>query len=211
MLQIDTKIWDTFTTPEKMILKEETLLDTYEKLKKGNLLRLWESNQDFIVLGISNQAHREVNIEACQKDNIPILKRCSGGGTVLQGPGCLNYSFILDQSTHPDLSDIQKSNCYIMKQIRNLFNQQLKGISIKGISDLVYKNKKFSGNAQRRKKTHLLFHGTVLYNYDIQKIQRYLQFPSRTPTYRENKSHIEFCQNIPLTHPQLKKIFLENF
>ena len=210
MLKVDKKVWDEFTTPEKMIQKEADLLDQYEKNGIGSILRLWESDEDFIVLGVSNKSTVEINEEECKKDGIPILKRCSGGGTVLQGPGCLNYSFILEQNSHEDLKDIQKSSCYIMRAIRDLLNEEFKEISIKGVSDLVYEGKKISGNAQRRKKTHLLFHGTVLYNYDIQKIQKYLKYPSRVPDYRDGRSHLDFCRNLPIEKVKLIELFLQN-
>ena len=203
MLKLDEIIEAPFTTPDAMIQQESDLLDVYESQGTGNILRLWESPTYFVVLGISNKPEAEVNVSACRADNVPILKRCSGGGTVLQGPGCLNYSFIVEQSQHADLADIQASNCYMMKYIKTKLTPYLKGIEIKGISDLVYQEKKFSGNAQRRKKTHILFHGTILYDFDLSKIETYLEFPTRKPDYRENRSHLDFCRNIPITKSDL--------
>lgn len=203
MITIEKKYWDTFTTPEKMIQKESELLDQYEQNKNESLLRLWESPQDFVVLGISNKAQNEVYTQACEKKQIPIVKRCSGGGTVLQGPGCLNYSFILPQSLHTELTNIQTSNCFMMNYIKKKLEKHIQNIEIKGVSDLVYNQKKFSGNAQRRKKRYLLFHGTILYNFSIDKIETYLKFPTKSPEYRKKKSHVAFCGNIPLTQENL--------
>ena len=59
------------------------------------MLRFWEPNKPFVVVGYANQAAREVDLEACRKLGIPVFRRCTGGGTVLQGPGCLNYSLDL--------------------------------------------------------------------------------------------------------------------
>ena len=48
-----------------------------------------------MVVGYANQVEVEVNVPACTARGIPILRRCSGGGTVVQGPGCLNYAVVL--------------------------------------------------------------------------------------------------------------------
>ena len=48
-----------------------------------------------MVLGYASKANDEVNFAFCQQNTIPVLRRCTGGGTVLEGPGCLNYSVIL--------------------------------------------------------------------------------------------------------------------
>lgn len=209
LLDIASREWTTFTSPEEMIQSESDALDAFESMGHGNSLKLWESPVYFVVLGLSNKPEVEVNLSACAQDNIPVIKRCSGGGTVLQGPGCLNYSFVVEQSLHAGLEDIQKSNRVMMEHIRHVLTPILPDIDIKGVSDLVYQGQKFSGNAQRRKKTHLLFHGTILYDFDITKIETYLKFPSRKPDYRGDKSHLDFCRNIPVSQAQIKTAFLD--
>ena len=56
-------------------------------------------------------AHRagsseDVVIDACRADGVPILRRTSGGGTVVVGPGALNVSVILPDSAAPGLSAV---------------------------------------------------------------------------------------------------------
>ena len=54
-----------------------------------------------MVLGRIGKAGEDVNAEAVRKDNVPVLRRTSGGGTVVQGPGCLNYTLVLDKDRDP--------------------------------------------------------------------------------------------------------------
>jgi len=65
-----------------------------ENGKGDEALRFWNPRH-FVVVGYANRIANEVNVAACEKRGVPILRRCSGGGTVLQGPGCLNYTLIL--------------------------------------------------------------------------------------------------------------------
>ena len=80
----------------------------------------------------------------------------------------------------------------------------------KGTCDLTLNDRKFSGNSLRCKKKHLLYHGTLLYDYELSKIQRYLDTPPRQPEYRLNRTHEDFVINLPCTRSQLEKSLLES-
>src|SRR5215203_5375001 len=83
----------TLPTPAENLACDEALLDACTG--RMELLRFWEARDYFVVLGYANKVATEVNFSFCKQNKIPILRRCTGGGTVLQGPGCLNYSLIL--------------------------------------------------------------------------------------------------------------------
>ncbi|MEM6473978.1 MAG: lipoate--protein ligase family protein, partial [Planctomycetota bacterium] len=72
-----------------------------------------------------------------------------------------------------------------------------------GICDLVWRNRKFSGNALRVARSHTLYHGTVLYGYDVELIEHCLAFAPRQPTYRQGRSHDAFVTNAPIDPVQL--------
>ena len=168
------------------------------------LLRFWEAETYFVVLGASNKAAVECNVLQCERDNVDILKRCSGGGTVLQGPGCLNYALLLPMALDKGLETIQDSNCFIMSHMAKAVQPLIQEtVNVKGYTDLAIKDVKFSGNAQRRKRKSLLFHGTLLYDFDLKKVSDYLVMPSKQPDYRNNRAHHEFIRNIPVSKADL--------
>src|SRR2546428_30738 len=74
-----------------------------------------------------------------------------------------------------------------------------------GTSDLALGSRKFSGNAQQRKRHHLLHHGTILYDFDLALVSRYLRLPSRQPHYRRQRGHEDFLMNLPAKAPDLKR------
>ena len=192
------KILDvTFSEPEANLKFEETLLDSEEQ----EVLRFWESETYFVVLGYGNKQISEVHTDA----GVPVLRRVSGGGTVLQGPGCLNYCLILDMEKRPELSKVDTSNRFIMERNRSALLPLLPEVQIQGITDLAIGNLKFSGNAQRRKRRFILFHGTFLYNFDISMIEKILKPPEKQPEYRQKRSHVDFLTNIELSPQVIKK------
>src|SRR5262245_50689788 len=80
----------SFDTPEENIAYDEVLLSLAEEGKLGEVLRFWESSQTFAVLGRIGKAQEDLDLDALRKDGIKVLRRASGGGTVLQGKGVLN-------------------------------------------------------------------------------------------------------------------------
>jgi lipoate-protein ligase A len=213
----------TFPSPAENLACDEALLDWCENGAGEEALRFWESRDHFVVVGYANKIADEVNMAACEKRDIPILRRCSGGGTILQGPGCLNYTLILRITDDGPFRTIGHSNQFIMERNRaaieslfRTFNLHPLGaakpggdgstfnLSIGGHTDLVIGGRKFSGNSQRRRKNFLLFHGTFLLDFDLSLIGELLQMPTKQPDYRQNRVHGEFLVNLKAPAGQLK-------
>jgi lipoate-protein ligase A len=201
------KVFDhSFSTPAENLACDEALLDFCEAGYDHEILRFWESHDPFVVLGYSNKLDREVYQETCRKDNVPILRRCTGGGTVIQGPGCLNYALVLKIPEDGPLTGITSTNAHIITQHQKALQKVLgNGVIMQGLSDLAVNDLKFSGNAQRRKRSHILFHGTFLIDFDLPLVERLLPMPSRQPDYRKNRPHEEFLTNISLAKQQIKQ------
>lgn len=196
----------TFQTPEENLACDEALLDFCEEKDSDEVLRFWESASHFVVLGYSNKAKLEANLPTCQKSGIPILRRPSGGGAVVQGPGSFNYSLILKINSNAR-STISDTNRYVMDKNCEALTLALgKPVRVRGITDLAIEDLKFSGNSQRRKRNFLLFHGTILRDFDISIIEKTLRFPSKVPCYREGRSHKDFVVNIGLKPEEIKKV-----
>ncbi len=150
----------------------------FSKQARGSeeLLRIWQPVQYFVVLGHGNKWRDEIESSACAADDIPVLRRCSGGGTVMQGPGCLNYSLILRQDNFSGDSVQAAFDFVLDRHRRSLEALTAQPVSVKGQSDLTLGERKFSGNAQYRKREYVLVHGTFLLHYDFSLIERYLSY-----------------------------------
>ena len=197
----------TLATPEENLALEEALLDSAEDAGGGEILRLWESPRHFAVLGYSCKVRDDLHYERCLKEALPVLRRASGGGTVLQGPGCLNFSLILKISANPSLQNITRTNAWVLEKHREVFGARLgTGVEVEGVSDLTFRSLKFSGNAQRRRRVYLLFHGTILNAFDTALMSRYLTLPPRRPAYRGERGHETFAANIPLATEEIKTL-----
>lgn len=195
----------TLPTPAENLACDEALLDLCEAERGREVLRLWEPAGFFVVLGYANRAATEANLEWCRRRAIPVLRRCSGGGTVLQGPGCLNYSLVLRFDETSPLRSITATNEFILQRHRQALAALLGApIERQGHTDLAIGGLKFCGNSQRRRQHALLFHGCLLLDLDISLVQQALPLPSRQPDYRRQRPHTDFLMNLKTPAHHLK-------
>mgnify|MGYP003964705837 FL=1 len=203
---------NTLNSPVENIALDETLLRYAEQHNSTiDCLRVWEPKQYAVVMGRSGQIEAEINLPACQQDNVMVLRRASGGGTVLTGPGCLMYALVLNLDQHPQFRDNHNCHDTILSELIGILATLDVECQIQGFSDLVYQNRKVSGNSLRRTCSHLLYHGTLLCQFDLEKISRYLTIPPRKPDYRNDRPHLDFVANIDCNVEQLKQTLIQHW
>lgn len=205
-----------FATPAEYLAADEALLDWCEAGRSDEMLLLWEPTETFVVVGYANKVATEVNAPACKVRGIPIFRRCSGGGTIVQMPGGLNYSLILKITEDGPTRNISSANQFIMEKncaaVQSAIGGPPPAISVRGHTDLaltphpspLITPKKVAGNSQRRRKHFLLFHGTILLNCNLNLIGELLRAPSLQPDYRNSRSHEEFVTNLNLSASAIK-------
>jgi lipoate---protein ligase len=200
----------TLPTQELNLALDEALLDWCEEDGGEETLRFWEPTHPFVVLGHSNRLAAEVNLSACERLGVPVLRRCSGGGTVLQASGCLDYALILRCDREPDLANVARANRFIMVRHRDALSAVLaEPMQVEGVTDLAIAGRKFSGNAQRRRRRFLLFHGTILLSLDLGLVEQVLSLPSRQPDYRNHRPHLDFLRNLGISAHRVKEALRE--
>jgi lipoate---protein ligase len=207
----------TLPSPAENLACDEALLDWCEENGGEEVLRFWESPETFVVVGYANKMATEVDVANCEARQIPVLRRCSGGGTVLQGAGCLNYALILRITENSPLASIASANQFIMERNRAAIEmvgrvtpcapnggQRTARPTVQGHTDLAIGGLKFSGNSQRRRKHFLLFHGTFLLSFNLALVSQFLRMPSKEPDYRHSRSHNKFLTNLNLPAAEVK-------
>ncbi|MFO0698810.1 MAG: lipoate--protein ligase family protein [Nitrospira sp.] len=195
----------TLPSAAENLALDEALLNEMDEHGGDPVLRFWESDRYFVVLGRACRLRDDVYTEACRRDNIAVLRRASGGGTVLQGPGCLSYALVLPVEWHSDLRDIRRTNRFILERIAQTLRRWEPALAVREISDLAVNGFKISGNAQRRTRRALLFHGTILHDLPITLVSRYLQEPRKQPAYRTGRPHGQFLRMIDAPLQDIKQ------
>lgn len=179
---------------------EQYLLKQVQK-SIDDIYLIFYTNSDSIILGKTQNLEEEVYLKKIKR--LPVIRRESGGGSVMHFSGNINFAFLLSLEKFPNLFPIQESYCQLLKIIIHSMQKSF-SLSLHGHSDLCITNnqgqlKKISGNAQVRKNKWLLHHGTLLCSTkNLNKISYFLQPPQKQPEYRKNRSHKEFLiQQLP--------------
>lgn len=141
-----------------------------------------------IVMGISGKQELLINREKIKSAPIPIIRRFSGGGTVVVDEHTLFYTLIGNRSA-------LDFPCYpneLMRWTEKLYLPAFADLPFAlRDHDYVLHNKKFGGNAQYLSKNRWLHHSSFLWDYTPHKMD-YLLMPPKMPAYRQERSHTDF-------------------
>lgn len=144
-----------------------------------------------IVMGISGKMETLVNQNELLAKPIPVIRRFSGGGTVVVDRNTFFVTFIFNKEalTIPSFPEpiMRWTECFY----RPLFHPHPFALRE---NDYVIGEKKFGGNAQSITKSRWLHHSSFLFHFSS-VLMNYLRIPDKMPKYRMNRSHTEFlCQ-----------------
>lgn len=160
-----------------------------------------------VILGQSNSTEMAINKAACKADKIKVMKRPSGGETVLISPKTMIISFSIMGRK------IARSAVVFSFALQNIAKALLEcnvaEPKHRGISDLVLNGKKILGCAIYRKTGMLLYHAVLNIAEDPANIGKYLLHPGREPDYRKGRSHEEFVTSLYLEGYDIDPVILK--
>ncbi|KAK1274775.1 hypothetical protein QJS04_geneDACA000802 [Acorus gramineus] len=134
-----------------------------------------------------------IEVESVLKDGIPVVKRFSGGGTVIVDSGTIFMSFICNKG---DIPGLQPYPSPIMSWTGQLYGQILSGVGDFCLreNDYAFGSRKVGGNAQSITKDRWIHHTSFLWDYDVKNME-YLKLPSRAPKYRSTSTPYKLQEN----------------
>ncbi len=186
---------------ENLALDEALLAEAEDGQAPDEVLRLWEFAQPVVVIGRSSRVAQEVNLQVCRRRNIPVFRRSSGGAAVVGGPGCLMYTVVLSNQHRPGITMISAAHRVVLETVlqglRPLHPDWPQLLNRRGTSDLALGEQKISGNSMRIVRSHVLYHGTLLYDFPLDLIEELLDVAPRQPDYRAGRTHRAFVGNLP--------------
>ena len=171
---IDLKAHTAF---ENMAIDEAVMLSMRDN-NVGPTLRLYRWSPSAVSIGTFQGMMDEVDTQFCHSQNIDVIRRITGGGAVYHDyAGEITYSIIIPRGHRLGPDDIINS-------YRILCNGLISALGYLGIksefmpiNDVTVEGKKVSGNAQTRRHSCILQHGTVLLDLDVNMMFQALKVP----------------------------------
>ena len=198
---------ETFDAPMNMAIDHAI----YESVANGRELptiRFYKWNPSSISLG-AYQNPKEINLEACKKHNIGIVRRMTGGSAVFHDKDDFTYSVIAPIRTFN--YSIENAYRQICSWIINSLSELNIKASLKNKNDIVVDGKKISGNAAKAMdKGVYLQHGTLIYGIDFEVMPLALNISEEIVKERVTSilEHKKLSQN--QVYGALKKNFVKD-
>ena len=162
---------------------EEALLRTNNK----NWCLINYGSSPAIVMGISQDPFQVIDFKKYKEKPIPIIRRFSGGGTVVIEPTTVLVSLIINH-------DKIAANPFpkeVLKWTESLYQTAFPLSFALKENDYVLGEKKCGGNAQYFAKGRIVHHTSFIWDYSFDNMEL-LKIPSKMPHYRKSRTHQEF-------------------
>jgi lipoate---protein ligase len=172
-------------------LPDEQLMQVSEE--RGRCL-VFAPPETVVVIGKGSDPARELVGERIEADHVPVLRRASGGCSVVLSPEMIVASFALygeNQRRSPEY--FRLFNGLIMEALNQL---GVDGLEHSGTSDIALKGRKIAGTAIYRNRQLVFHHAIINSGGDTGLMERYLRIPPRLPEYRRGRSHREFVTSL---------------
>ena len=144
-----------------------------------------------IVLGISGKPRALCDVDRAAKDGVPMVKRFSGGGTVVVDDACALHSWIVAAAAAPCAPFPRE----IMDFTGGIYGRALATAEVLRENDYVLGERKFGGNAQSITKDRWLHHTSFLFELRPRNMA-YLTLPEKRPDYRGDRDHLDFLTGL---------------
>lgn len=168
-------------------------VDIYEQLRleeallradTRNFCLINHGSPPAIVMGLSGNPAELIYDHA----DLPLIKRFSGGGTVVVDEDTLFVTFIFNDTLLPLPPFPESLLKWAASFYAPTFTPHPFGLNAQ---DFVIGNLKVGGNAQYIRKGRYLHHTSFLWDWSKQRMET-LRYPPKTPVYRQGRSHEEF-------------------
>lgn len=140
-----------------------------EELDLGSCFFLFWRTTPTLMIGRYQNTLAEINMAYARANDITIVRRITGGGTIYTDPNGWQFSFIV---RNPGEHRIEFS--HFTKPILDALHSLGVDAQFTGRNDLTIDGKKFSGNAQFVRRDVVLHHGSLLFNTDLDALVRAL-------------------------------------
>jgi len=163
------------SNPAMNLAVDEAILNAVLEGRAPPTLRLWRNDRSVIV-GRFQRVCDEVDLDLCMKMGIGVVRRVSGGGTVYQDLGNLNYTIALTDD-HRLIKGLTVAESY--RVLCSWLQRALKLMGLnpefKAPGNILINGRKVSGSAQLRRRRGVLHHGTLLVNADLNLMKKALK------------------------------------
>jgi lipoate-protein ligase A len=193
------EIIENYNLPDQKLLESDN---------GHNGLMVWYPDELMVVIGKGSDPKLELIPENIEADNVPVIRRGTGGCSVVLSPEMVVASLA-------SRNDKQRKNNEYFAIFNNVIINAFKKLGINGInqagtSDITLNGLKVAGSSIYRNKDMVFYHAIINISGETDHMERYLKIPPRYPDYRAGRPHKDFvtsfkAQGYTLDLPQFEQ------
>ncbi len=195
-------------------LRSITLFHAMARLGYTGLI-ITQPAQTFVSLGMLDNLSQIVDYEACRELNIPIIRRETGGGTVLLSQGQVFYQLVLPKGVVP--FKVTDAYSLLSQPVIRVYRRLGLTAQFRPINDILVDGKKISGQGSGDIGRCFVFVGNILIEFDTELMAKVFKLPS--PHLRhavkealdENITWLKRYIKDPITFEEIAHLLVEEF
>lgn len=162
--RLETRIRDAHTN----LALEEAIFT----LNESRTVRVW-GNERSVIIGRAQLAKFETDMEYCENERIPVVRRFTAGGAVYNGPGNLNWSIFLRNGSAVGKTGVGDGARGVFRTSASIIVEVLRRLGIQARLEepnrIVTEEGKVSGMAAYLSRERVLCHGTLLLRANLEE------------------------------------------
>lgn len=159
--------------PQLTAAIDEALLESRMDDRSGDTIHLYRRRPPSVSIGYFQAAAEVADLEVCRRDDVPVVRRISGGGAIYTDERQLVYALTMRPEKPMKAKEGFEAVCGAV--VRALGRLGIEDARKEGINDVMAGDSKVSGSAQVIRKGVHLIHGTVLVDADLEAMATYLR------------------------------------
>lgn len=151
--------------PPASAATDEAILERHSRGGSPDTIHFYVRRSPTVSVGYFQKVRESVDLDACRRLGVSVIRRGSGGSSIYTDRGQLIYALVLGEDALPETPDesfalvcggIARALCTFGVEARH-----------RPVNDVEVAGRKVSGSAQLRRRGSVLVHGTVIVDTDL--------------------------------------------
>jgi len=182
-----------------------------------NTIILVQPASPYVCLGYHQILEKEVDVEFCKKQGLPIIRRSQGGGTVYLNNDQVFYQVVASEDSKVIPHRVDELFEKLLQVTVYVYRKLGLEAEFKPLNDVVVNNRKISGNGAGRIGKAIILVGNIILDLDYDLMARVLKIPDEKFRDKMAKSMREWVTSLKRelgyipSVDEIKKLLVEGY
>ena len=139
---------------------------------------LCRPSKPYVCIGYHQELEREIDLEFCESNGLPVIRRTQGGGATYLDSNQVFYQVVAHEDSEAIPAGVEAIFRKLLQVPVNVYRALGLKAEYKALNDVVVENRKISGNGAGRLDKSIVLIGNIILDLDYDMMGRVLRVPS---------------------------------